>query len=383
MVSTALQLSLTNPAEFQPVPRGTGHYVAALQTKAGELRALQEASARTWAGLTPLLEVLGPKSPGSSPFSRSRVDGWAKRLATAVGSHPVFLDRLRLAPNHLAETREGPVPVLTAIHAAARRRGVAFVPVLQLADVAATVRQVAESAARDMRGVAFRVPVLGSVPADGRSLPTLVKEALDAVEVDVTGGDLLMDLREIPEDAEIDAEDLTPMIDDLVAVGPWRNVVLLGTTMPKSLGGGIVEAGTVGRLARKEWLLWLVLRQSGVSRLPTYGDYAVQHPEPPLDVTEGQLPVGMRGAIRYTHETVTVIPRAKAPRHEEGREQYRQLCRVLVNQPEFAGREYTWGDRQVADCADGSREPGWEDVWRGAGTSHHLRFVVDQLAGLS
>jgi hypothetical protein len=283
----------------------------------------------------------------------------------------------------LAETRERPVPVLTAIHAAARRRGVAFVPVLQLADVAATVRQVAESAARDMRGVAFRVPLLGTVPADGRSLPTLVKEALDAVEVDVTGGDLLMDLREIPEDAEIDAEDLTPMIDDLVAVGPWRNVVLLGTTMPRSLGGGIVEAGTVGRLARKEWLLWLALRQSGVSRLPTYGDYAVQHPEPPLDVTEGQLPLGMRGAIRYTHETVTVIPRAKAPRHEEGREQYRQLCRVLVDQPEFAGRAYTWGDRQVAECADGSREPGWEDHWRGAGTSHHLRFVVDQLAGLS
>jgi hypothetical protein len=173
------------------------------------------------------------------------------------------------------------------------------------------------------------------------------------------------------------------MIDDLVAVGPWRNVVLLGTTMPRSLGGGIVEAGTVGRLARKEWLLWLALRQSGVSRLPTYGDYAVQHPEPPLDVTEGQLPLGMRGAIRYTHETVTVIPRAKAPRHEEGREQYRQLCRVLVDQPEFAGRAYTWGDRQVAECADGSREPGWEDHWRGAGTSHHLRFVVDQLAGLS
>jgi hypothetical protein len=91
----------------------------------------------------------------------------------------------------------------------------------------------------------------------------------------------------------------------------------------------------------------------------------------------------MRGAIRYTHEAVTVIPRAKAPRHEEGREQYRQLCRVLVDQPEFVGREYTWGDRQVAECADGSCEPGWEDHWRGAGTSHHLRFVVDQLAGVT
>lgn len=381
-MTTALQLTMSNPADFHPVPKGTAQYVAALQTKAGELRALQEVSAQTWAGLTPLVEVLGPKAPGSAPFSRSRVDGWAKRLAKAVGSHPIFLDRLRLSPNHFAETRAGPVPVLAAIHTAARHRGVVFVPVLHVGDAAATTRQVADAAARDGLGVALRVPLLGTIPADGRSLPTLVKEAVDAVQVDVTGADLLMDLRQIPEDAEIDVGDLGPLIDDLVAVGGWRSVVLLGTTMPRSLGGGIVEAGTVGRLPRKEWLLWLALRRSHLSRVPSYGDYAVQHPEPPLDVAEGQIPLGIRGAIRYTHETVTVIPRAKPPRHEEGREQYRQLCQTLVAQPEFAGRSYTWGDRQVAECADGTVEPGWEDHWRGAGTSHHLRLVVDQLANL-
>ena len=34
------------------------------------------------------------------------------------------------------------------------------------------------------------------------------------------------------------------------------------------------------------------------------------------------------------------------------------------------------------DCAEDVCEPGWENHWRGAGTSHHLRFVVDQLAGI-
>jgi hypothetical protein len=362
------------------VPPGTGHYVAALQTKAGELKALHEASAETWSALTPLIEVLGPKTPGSEPFTHSRIDGWAKRLAAAVGSHTIFLDRLRLAPNHSADTRSGSVPVLRAIHDAARYRGVIFVPVLHLADAAATVRQVADCAGRDGRGVALRVPLLGTASPDGSSLAAVAKEALDAVQVDVTGVDLVLDLRQIPEDAEVDADDLVPMIEELVAVGRWRNVVLLGTTMPRSLGGGVVEAGTVGRLPRKEWLLWLAVRMSGISRIPTYGDYAVQHPEPPLDMAEGQVPHGIRAAIRYTHDIETVIPRAKEPRRIEGREQYRQLCSILVAQPEFAGRSYTWGDAQVADCADGSCEPGWEDHWRAAGTSHHLRFVVDQLA---
>ena len=29
----------------------------------------------------------------------------------------------------------------------------------------------------------------------------------------------------------------------------------------------------------------------GSARLPTYGDYAVQHPEPPMDAVEGQIPL--------------------------------------------------------------------------------------------
>lgn len=379
-MTSALQLTLSNPADFQPMPNGTDHYVAALQTKAGELKALREVSAQTWAALTPLIEVLGPRAAGRDPFTSSRIDGWAKRLSAAVGGHTIFLDRLRLSPNHQAESRGGPVPVLTAVYDAVRRRGLVFVPVLHLGDVATTVRQVSDCAGQDGRGVAVRIPLLGTAPVDGRSLATLAKESLDAVQVDITGSDLLLDLRQIPEDVEIDAADLVPMINDIVAVGRWRNVVLLGTTMPRSLGGGVVQAGTVGRLPRKEWQLWLDAWNSSVSRVPTFGDYAVQHPEPPLDMAEGQVPHGIRAAIRYTHETETIIPRAKEPRRIEGREQYRRLCSILVSQPEFSGRHYTWGDREVADCAEGTCEPGWEDHWRGAGTSHHLRFVVDQLA---
>lgn len=381
-MTNAIQLSLSRPQDFQPLPAGSRHYVAALQTKAGELNALRHASARTWTTLTPLIEVLGPAHPGTKPFARQRIQGWVKRLFDAVGQRPCFIDVLRLSANHSTALGDRNEPVLSVIHAMARQRGIPSIPVLRLGDVSATVAQIADTAAYDARGVALRIPLLGTVSADGRNMETLVKEKLDAVQVDITCADLLMDLRDISEDTEIDIEYLAPMIDDLVTIGSWRSVVLLGTTMPRSLGGGVVEAGTVGRLPRKEWLLWSALRRSQVTRLPTYGDYAIQHPEPPLDATEGHIPLGIRGAIRYTHENVTVIPRAKAPRHEEGREQYTHLCRVLVAQPEFAGPEYTWGDSQIADCAEGTCEPGWEDHWRAVGTSHHLRYVVDQLCGL-
>jgi hypothetical protein len=382
-VANAIQLSLNNPEQFQTVPSGVNHYVVALQNKPGERDALLHASAQTWAHFTPLLQIVGPKDCGKEPFTHARFKAWVKTVAEPVGSHSCFLDVLQLPPNHPTATKEGNVPALSAIHAEARKRGMAFVPVLRLGDVRGTVQQISETIARDGRGVALRYALLGTAPAGGRSVPVLIKEALAAVDIDQKATDLIMDLGYLSEDVEIHAEDLVATVNELIGVGGWRSVVLLGTSMPSSLGGGIIEAGTVGRLLRREWVLWSALRATGMPRLPTYGDYAVQHPNPPAAIAEGQIPIGMRGSIRYTHDTKTVIPRAKAPRWEEGHEQYRELCKVLVNQPEFLGREFTWGDRQIAECADGTIEPGWERHWRGAGTSHHLGFVVDQLAKLT
>jgi hypothetical protein len=58
------------------------------------------------------------------------------------------------------------------------------------------------------------------------------------------------------------------------------------------------------------------------------------------------------------------------------------LCEQLVARPEFAGDSYSWGDGIISDCAKGSREPGSQNVWRGAGTAHHLRFVTDRVREL-
>src|SRR5260370_41117168 len=140
--------------------------------------------------------------------------------------------------------------------------------------------------------------------------------------------------------------------------------------MPDTLGGGIVQEGSIGRWPRREWDLWSALRTSGIVRLPTFGDYAIQHPRPPLEGDPSGP--GQRANIRYTTDEVTLVPRGVGAVIQEGREQYRALCRQLGVQPEYAGRDFTWGDGLIADFADGSDEPGWQNHWRGAGTSHHL-----------
>ncbi len=149
---------------------------------------------------------------------------------------------------------------------------------------------------------------------------------------------------------------------------------MLGTSMPTMMS--CVAEGTVGSVPRKEWELWSQLQQCELERMPTFGDYAIQNPHPPHD---GGGP-GMRANIRYTANGDTLVARGRGPFYEEGNEQYRRLCEQLVARAEFAGREFSWGDGVIDDCAAGAVEPGGQRVWRGAGTSHHIRTVSEQLA---
>ncbi len=378
MVENAMQLPLQRPEWFVPVPLGSRHYVAAVQNKPGELAALRNASAETWGRLTPLVQIVGPKRP-TEPFRAQRVSGWVKRIAAAVGHRPCFLDILRLRPTYPTATASGTIPVLSAIYAAARKRGLAFVPVVSLTGShgADYMKLVCDAALCDGRGAAVRYPLLRMALPAGRTHAEVLEETLDKVGVNVTAADVLVDLGYLSGDEELAPNDLGDALREITAVGEWRSVVLLGTSMPRMLGGGAIAEGEVSQLPRREWELWSALKGNEPGRLPTYGDYAVQHPNPPHD--EGGGGNTMRANIRYTVAQLTLIARGLGPVVQAGKEQYRELCRMLVDREEFAGRDFSWGDEVIEDCANGLTQPGAQDLWRGAGTSHHLRLVTDQV----
>jgi Beta protein len=377
IVNDTVQPTLDEPEWFVPVPLGAAHYVAAVQNKPGELEALRQAPPETWSRFTPLMQIVGPRKPPEA-YRGETVDQWVKRVADAVGQHTCFLDILRLRAGHPVMTKGGTCKVLAAIHAAARKRHLMCVPVLKLSDRHAEVGLIRDAVASGGRGVALRFPLLTLALREGQTSDSLIKEALAAVEVEVSGADLLIDLGFLSPDQDVYAEDVARSVDELVGIGEWRSVAMLGTSMPSMLGGVVAE-GTVGVLRRREWDLWSALKRIPPQRLPTYGDYVVQHPHPPQDDSGGGP--NMRANIRYTTENMTLVARGRRAYSVEGREQYRGLCRMLVERPEFAGADYSSGDTQIAECASGAREPGSNNAWRGASSSHHLRLVTEQLSG--
>ena len=89
----------------------------------------------------------------------------------------------------------------------------------------------------------------------------------------------------------------------------------------------------------------------------------------------------MRGSVRYTTEDLVLFARGGSIL-EFGAEQYRDLCKMLIGRPEFAGADYSWGDRVINATAKSALRPAGEPRWRAAGTSHHLQLVT-AIAGIS
>jgi hypothetical protein len=371
-----MQIPLLRPDPLYPLPVDATRYVAALQNQAGERDALGHVSADVWERMTPLLHFVGPKT-APAEFTSQRVRGWVKKLAPVVGAHPLYVDVARMDPTHPVATHAGPSPVLASIYEASRAHGLRFVPVVWVGESSDAHRRiVADAALHDGHGVALRYRMRQYVPSVGTSAGRYVAAELTALGWEPKDADLILDLEYIDADDELDPDGMAASLNDMLA-GPWRSVVLLGTSIPKMMS--CIDEGTVGSLRRKEWELWSQLQACRLDRMPAFGDYAIQHPEPPHD---GGGP-GMRANIRYTANGDTLVARGFGAIYEEGNEQYKGLCEQLVARTEFAGRNYTWGDEVIDDCAAGAIEPGGQRVWRGAGTSHHLKVVSQQVASQS
>ena len=87
----------------------------------------------------------------------------------------------------------------------------------------------------------------------------------------------------------------------------------------------------------------------------------------------------MSASIRYTTADHWLIVKGKNVR-QYGFDQYFELCRTLVELPEYSGENFSWGDRFIMRCARGSGGPGNATTWRKVGTNHHLTLVAQQLA---
>ena len=361
------------------------HYVPILKAKAGELDALCKATAIRDA-FTPLIEV--PPIPlsfpdDSDPVPAKSIDAHIKDVATKMakslaGGWPIMVDGFYTEEETLEDGREPIEGIFEKLTAAQ----IPFIPVLGLDSLKEHTDAVRKALEINQLNGCIRVresDLEGSADASKQILALLKYLGLSARKMH-----LVVDFgTQVPSKSALPYQ-----LEALPSVPEWLSLTVAATSIPIDLSE--VPKNSVGSFDRKEWQVWshISSKKSKLKRMPTYGDYTVNHPS--LVEIDPKIMM-MSPNIRYTGSNSFIIAKGQAVPRKRNRnamnanllpvDQYPKLAHAIIKHEEWAGPDFSAGDSFIKDCSE-KKCVGNATSWRSVGTSHHLAYVVNQIANL-
>lgn len=354
-------------------------YVPILKGKEGELTALETLRPEVRPLLMPLIEIptipYDFKNNRPSKSTHDHVIGLPDRLMTCGFSSRMYFHLAWFDGNGQAhELQEESEIVLRRCEAL----GVKVVPVVSRASSEVYLNAAARYSERQSVGICIRLRLNDF--DEEVDLDVETDRLLNQIGVpDATSVDLIIDL----EDIGTESNRALHVARSIFTILPrkqqndWRRMVLAAASFPVDLSE--VDANENILLPRHEWNLWKALQRkpNGLPRRNLiFGDYAISNPiSKELDPTK----MRMSANIRYATEDNWLVMKGRNVR-VYGFGQYFELSEALVKRPEYYGRNFSWGDTFIDDCALAMKGPGNATTWRKVGVNHHITLVARQLA---
>lgn len=361
------------------------HYVPILRWKPAEQGALKDLRPEDRARITPLVEITpGAVAANGASGGQSRLRKVADEVLKSWGDNKLFLDPGLIDPG---VRLPGGVHPVTALFDAARgffpslmSSSPSLTPVIALDSDRAYREAVGTAVAQDGMGVCLR---LRDSELWRPGLQDEIARLLDRLALEYEAVDLLIDFGVVANGPP----NLPEACDLLPALARWRTFTVVGGAFPKNLLG--LAPRDQHTLPRRDWWAWRGQVAAGaLPRLPSFGDYAIQHPvyDPPV-YEDG--PPNISASIRYAAEEHWVIMRGEGIRNDDGPgpAQWPAQAMLLRERPEFSGRDFSAGDRYIEDMADnmangGPPKNGSPTTWLRARLNRHLTLTARQVASL-
>ena len=354
-------------------------YVPILKGKEGEFAALETLANDVKEPIIPLIEVPGiPYDYANQRPAKTleeHVSNVAERLRKCWADHPLYLDLPWFEDDERVPNGE---VALESVLSDCRRLGVLVIPVVSRNSSPESLAAAGRHAAASRLGACVRLMV-EDFEEDIDVEQEIIRLVATFGDRAIGSTDILLDLGDLNYEttrAVLVARSILSMVPQPAS---WRRLILAGASFPEDLSD--VDAATTSTLPRREWHLWkTLLKRPGLlpRRDMIYSDYGISHPVPrELDPRT----MRMSASIRYTIDSDWLIVKGRNVR-QYGFDQYFELCRELVERREYYGREFSWGDNYIAECATKESGPGNATTWRKVGTNHHLTVVVRALANM-
>ena len=156
-------------------------------------------------------------------------------------------------------------------------------------------------------------------------------------------------------------------IDLIPSLNEWRTLTVASSAFPLVLSPLARDQWNLA--PRIDWRGWrqVVTGQKQPSRLPSFSDYAIAHPDLP---PEGQATI--LAQLRYATEDNWLIWKGRNA-IQQGYDQFFAICADLVARPEYRGKNFSWGDAEIAQKAANGGSRGNAETWRRIGTNHHSK----------
>lgn len=357
-------------------------YIPILPTKAGELSALGDLPAGVKAGFSPLF-VIHPitfdfETDMPSKTAVQHVSGLGKKIATAWGTDRAFVDSIFLSDEPVPDDFRDPVQIVIDD---AAREGLKLVPVVR-PDQSLGHTTVAARTHRDT-GVGTCVRLSPRHWPTSPSRTQALDELLIGVGVSPIDTDLVLDLG-----AEVHSDLATELVNmalrSLSHAEEWRSLTLAGGSFPTNLSQ--IQKDRLTRLPRLEWRLFSHVRTEAAAaglRIPTFGDYAVAHPDPSTGDVDPRV-MSISASLRYTIDGEWLVAKGALFKGTGGRSlggaAAIPVAQMIASAPEFCGRNYSAGDAWIDQTSREATNGGSPQTWRRVGTNHHLTLVTESLS---
>ncbi len=171
---------------------------------------------------------------------------------------------------------------------------------------------------------------------------------------------------------------LVDNITGLANRNEYASVAVLAGSTPRKRGGYETHLRR-----RVEVELWKAVREASGEHI-RYGDYGVVHPDPQKSSKGGRIP---NPYIYYTVPGATLYIARKNPERKGNsvppgstERYFLKVADELVHRPEFAGADFSWGDRNLYTCRKRPNpQVGSASRWIAFATSHHAAHVSRSL----
>ena len=334
----------------------SNHYVPIIRWKRGEQKALSELDSTLKDKMTPLIEIPPIDWDFENDCPKKTIDEHLKNLATQIQEswnkpNVIFIDAFQVCLDDDEVMADQSHP-LEYIFQVLYNKEIKAIPV--------TSRERGNNYQKAVNNIISKYNTGYSIrlyDEDFDDIDSNIGWFLHQFDSNLAEVDIIIDYKYIDSKTPVGrmSKLVAGAILSLPYIEEWRTFSFTATAFPENLSE--FPSGTNGNIIRTEWLIYKKLLTTKLTRYPAFGDYIISNPE--YAKIDPRF-MRMSANIRYTADDEYLIFRGFSvtnPKYGKWK-QTKDLCQRIISHAKYSGKDFSYGDKYIYDCAHDDRSTG-------------------------